>query len=189
MNIRPEKWVLVEAGVLGTVTGCVMVSHPPVCRRPTWSHRVFGPLQPTRVGEVLDYHGLAGHRAGTRAEVAARYRVTAATVSHQVRVLRAEGTRLPLTTSLITAATRQSRPAEDHVGRARIADTLGVPRPAPPEPAQPRSPRVPQSGSSAGPQVTWAAARILAAAGPLSLGTLLGAVERSRRFRDRTPLR
>ena len=53
--------------------------------------RVFGQLQPNRVGEVLDYHGLAGHPAGTRTEVAARHRVTAATVSHQVRALRAEG--------------------------------------------------------------------------------------------------
>ena len=150
--------------------------------------RVFGALQPNRVWQVLDYHGLRGRPAGTRAEVAATHHVTGGTVASQVRAVRAAGTRLPLSAGLIAAATRQSRPAEDHLGRVRIAETLGLPRPAPPGPATPRIPRVPQSGSSAGPKVTWAAARILAAAGPLDLDTLLMAVDRSRRFRDRTPL-
>ena len=40
------------------------------------THRVFGPLQPNRVRQVLDYHGLAGRRAGTRTEIAARLKVT-----------------------------------------------------------------------------------------------------------------
>jgi hypothetical protein len=151
------------------------------------AHRVFGPLQPNRVRQVLDYHGLARHPAGTRAQVAARHRVTTATVSNQVRTIRAAGARLPLSTDLIIGTARRSRPDEDHLGRVRIADTLGLPRPAPPEPPTPRIPRVPRSGLSAGPQVTWAAARILAAVGPLDLDTLLTAVERSRRFRDRTP--
>ena len=150
--------------------------------------RVFGPLQPNRVRQVLDYHGLAGRPAGTRTEIAARHRVTGATVSNQVRTVRAAGARLPLTAALITAATRRSEPADDHLGRVRIADTLGLARPAPPEPATPPIPRVPLNASSASPQVTWAAARVLAAAGPLDLDTLVKAVERSRRFRDRTPL-
>jgi len=137
---------------------------------------------------VLDFHGLAGCPAGTRTEIAARHRVTAATVSNQVRTVRAAGPRLPLTTALITAATRRSEPADDHLGRVRIADTLGLARPAPPEPTTPPIPRVPLNASSASPQVTWAAARVLAAAGPLDLDTLVKAVVRSRRFRDRTPL-
>jgi hypothetical protein len=149
------------------------------------AHRTFGPLNSHRARQVLDYHGLAGHPAGTRAEVAARHRVTAATVSNNVRLVRAAGARLPLAASLITAATRQSVPTEDHLGRVRIAGTLGLPRPGSPEPA---APHAPVSFGSAGPKVTWAAARVLAAAGPLDLDTLLNAVERSRRFRDRTPV-
>ena len=47
-----------------------MVSHSPGCRRPTWSASsrtgCSDPLQPNRVRQVLDYHGLAGHPAGTR---------------------------------------------------------------------------------------------------------------------------
>ena len=152
------------------------------------THRAFGPLQPNRVRQVLDYHGLAGRPAGTRTEIAARHRVTAATVTNQVRTVQAAGPRLPLTTAQTNAVTRRSEPADDHLGRVRIADTLGLPRPAPPEPATPPIPRVPQNASTAGPQVTWAAARVLAAAGPLDLDTLLQALVRSRRFRDRTPL-
>jgi len=52
-------------------------------------HRVFGPLQVTRVRMVLDYHGLAGEAAGTLAAIADRYRVTTRTVSGRVaQVLR-----------------------------------------------------------------------------------------------------
>jgi hypothetical protein len=152
------------------------------------AHRVFGPLQPNRVRQVLDYHGLAGHPAGTRGQVAARHHVTSATVSNQVRTVRAAGARLPVTTMMISAVTRRSGPTEDHVGRVRIADTLGLPRPAPPEPANPPIPRIPQSGSSAGPKITRAAAQVLSAVDPLDLHTLLTAVERFRRFRNRKPL-
>src|SRR6476620_6247823 len=98
------------------------------------THRVFGPLQPNRIRQVLDYHGLAGRPAGTRTEIAAWHRVTGATVTNQVRTVRAAGVSLPLTPTLITAVTRRSEPADDHIRRVRIADTLGLPRPAPPEP-------------------------------------------------------
>ena len=151
------------------------------------THRVFGPLQPNRVRQVLDYQGLAGHPAGTRTQIATRHQVSGATVTNQVRAVRAQGAKLPLTTVLITDATRPSEHAEDHLGQVRIADTLGLPRPAPPESAPLRT-RVPRSGSSAGPKVAGAAARILAAIGQLDLDTLLEAVERSRRFRDPTPV-
>ena len=121
------------------------------------AHRVFGPLNAHRSREVLDYYGLAGHPAGTCAQVAARHHVTGATVSNHVRTVRAAGTRLPLTTALITTVTRRSEPADDHLGRVRIADTLGMPRPARPDPATPPIPRVPRNASSAGPKITWAA--------------------------------
>ena len=105
------------------------------------------------------------------------WRTTKDDIERTVRAVRTAGVKLPLTTALITAVTRQSQPAEDHLGRVRIADTLGLPRPVPSEPALPRT-RVPRARSSVGPKVTWAAARILAAVGPLDLDTLLQA-ERS----------
>ena len=169
-----------------------MVSHSPGCRRRKWSTSsrtgCSDLCNPTGYDRCWTITASPGAPPAPATEIAARHRVTGATVSNQVRTVRAAGPRLPLTTALITAATRRSEPADDHLGRVRIADTLGLPRPAPPEPATPPIPRVPQSASSAGPQVTWAAARVLAAAGPLDLDTLLQAVDRSRRFRDRTPI-
>ena len=94
------------------------------------AHRVFGPLQPARTRTVLDYHGLLDHPAGALVQIAARHHVTTRTVSNNVAAVRAAGRRLPLSVPLITAATRVSAPDEDHLGRVRIAATLGLPAPA-----------------------------------------------------------
>ena len=94
------------------------------------AHRVFGPLQPARTRIVLDYHGLLEHPAAELVEIAGRHRVTTRTVSNNVAAVRAAGARQPLSPALITAATRPSTPGEDHLGRVRIATTLGLPAPA-----------------------------------------------------------
>ena len=94
------------------------------------SHRVFGPLQPARTRIVLDYHGLLDHPAGALVQIADRHHVTSRTVSNNVAIVRAAGDRLPLSAPLITEATRVSAPGEDHLGRVRIAATLGLSAPA-----------------------------------------------------------
>ena len=73
------------------------------------AYRVFGPLQPTRTRIVLDYHGLLDHPAGPLAQIAGRYRVTTRTVSSNVSAVRAAGTRLPLSASLIRAGNPRVR--------------------------------------------------------------------------------
>src|SRR6476659_8533412 len=77
------------------------------------AHRVFGPLHLDRVRVVLDYHGLADRAAGTLAEVAARHGVTTRTVSLHIKAVRAVGSKLPLTPTVIAEATRRSTAAED----------------------------------------------------------------------------
>jgi len=149
------------------------------------AYRVFGPLHPDRVRVVLDYHGLDGQPAARLAEVAARQHVTSRTVSNHVAAVRAAGARLPLTDEVITAVTRGSIPGDDHRARVRIAGTLGLPAPAA------RQKPVTSSVSRVSPaqlRAARAAARVLAAVGPLPLDTLLAAVTRSRRFRTRSPL-
>ena len=151
------------------------------------AYRVFGPLHPDRVRVVLDYHGLDGQPAGRLAEIAARQHVTSRTVSNRVAAVRAAGARLPLTDEVITEVTRASTPGDDHRARVRIAGTLGLPAPA----APPRQAPVTSSASPVSPaqlRAARAAARVLAAVGPLPLDTLLAAVTRSRRFRTRAPL-
>ena len=150
------------------------------------AYRVFGPLHPDRVRVVLDYHGLAGSPAGRLAEVAARHQVTSRTVSNHVAAVRAAGARLPLTVDLIAEATRISTQGDDHRARVRTARTLGLPAPAAPQ-LQGRS-RSALSVSPTHVTAARAAARVLAAVGPLPLDALLAAVNRSRRFRGRTPL-
>lgn len=130
---------------------------------------------------MLDYHGLAGHAAAATSEVALRHQVTAATVINRVRKVHEAGARLPLDARVLDDASRASLPGEDHLGRVRIAATLGIsPLPAPP-PAAPV--RVVPSATASG----RAALRILAAAGPLTITTLTGALDRGRRFRHRRP--
>ncbi|MEP6560817.1 MAG: hypothetical protein ABJD68_07045, partial [Nakamurella sp.] len=149
------------------------------------AYRTFGPLHRHRVLAVLDYHGAAGRVAGTLAETAARHSVTTVTVSNRVRAVRVAGADLPLTPALITAATRRSHSGEDHLGRVRLARTLGLPPPkAPPVRPAPSE----ETPSPAAMSAARAAGRILAAVGPQDLDTLLAAVTRSHRFRRRMPL-
>ena len=145
------------------------------------THRVFGPLHLDRARVVLDYHGLGGAAAGTIAEVAARHGVTTRTVSLHVQAIRAEGSTLPLTPAVITEATRRSTPAEDHLARVRIARTLALA--APDRPSPPVAHTAPLTHQAP----FNSAMRILAAVGPLHTETLIEAIVRSRRFRDRTP--
>jgi hypothetical protein len=146
------------------------------------AHRVFGPLQPARTRLVLDYHGLLEHPAAELVEIARRRSVTARTVSNTVAAVRAAGARQPLSSALITAASRPSTPTEDHVGRMRIATTLGLRTPAAAPPATENSLSPGQLAAAR------TAVRVLAATGPLTLPVLAGAVTRSHRFRTRNTL-
>jgi hypothetical protein len=80
---------------------------------------------------------------------------------------------------------RVSTLGDDHLGRVRIAATLGLPAPA----AAPADDPAPVDSVSAGHlTAARAAARVLAAVGPLDLRTLAAVVARTRRFRVRNPL-
>ena len=147
-------------------------------------HRVFGPLQPIRTRTVLDYHGLLDRPAGALVDIAARHRVTARTVSNNVGKVRAAGLRLPLPAPLITEATRTSAPGEDHLGRCRVAATLGLSAPAAAV-DEPAPVGVVPAGHLT---VARAAARMLATTGPLDLPALAATIARTRRFRVRNPL-
>jgi len=148
------------------------------------AYRVFGPLQPTRTRTVLDYHGLLDHPAGALAQIAARHCVTPRTVSHNVAAARAAGRRLPLSAPIVAEATRGSAPIDDHLGRVRVATTLGLPAPAAVPVDEPSDDTVPAGHLTA----ARAAARLLAATGPLDLPAVAAAIARTRRFRTRNPL-
>jgi hypothetical protein len=150
------------------------------------AHRVFGPLHPTRIRIVLDYHGLIDQPAGALIDIAHRHRVTTRTVSNNAATVRAAGLRLPLPATLIVEASRASAPFDDHLGRARIAATLGLPTPDP----APVNKRTPLMGEVQAGHLTAARAamRVIAAIGPLDLPTLAAGIARSRRFRTRNPL-
>jgi hypothetical protein len=107
-------------------------------------------------------------------------------VSNHVAAVRAAGARLPLTDEVITAVTRASTPGDDHRARVRTAGTLALPAPSPPRQAPVTSSASPVTPAQL--RAARAAARVLAAVGPLPMDTLLAAVTRSRRFRSRTPL-
>lgn len=149
------------------------------------THRVFGPLRLHRVQVVLDYHGLAGNPAAGRTEIAARYGIAPATVKNRVAKVWEAGARLPVSPDIVDQSSRASLVGEDHLGRTRIADTLSLPVPLPP-------PVDPSPGTAVAPRLPLtsgrAAARLLAAVGPLTTGTLLAAVNRSRRHHRRSDL-
>lgn len=145
------------------------------------THLVFGPLHLDRVHTVLDYHGLVGHPAEQLAVLAARHKVSSRTVSARVRHVRAAAAGHPVDPRVTTTAARESTPADDHLGRVRIATTLHLPLPPP---AAGASIAIPPSDLRAG----HTGIRLLATVGPLDLGTLCTAVGRSRRFRIRDPL-
>src|SRR3954468_12046267 len=89
------------------------------------AHRVFGPLQPGRTQIVLDYHGLSTEPAARAADIARRHQVTARTVSNNVAAVAAAGARQPLSRLIVSEAERASTAQDDHLGRVRIATTLG----------------------------------------------------------------
>jgi len=146
------------------------------------AHRVFGPLRPDRVRVMLDFHGLAGRPATSAAAVAKRHHLHPATVTNWAKALAAAGARLPLTDELTARVSRPSTLGEDHLGRTRIARSLGLPPPdRPVPPARP----APSGSSQADRRAAGIAVRVLAAAGPQTLSTLQAAIARSRRDRPR----
>ena len=149
------------------------------------AHRVFGPLQLARTRIVLDYHGLLDHPAGSLVQVAARHHVTSRTVSYNAAAVRSAGRRIPLSAPLIAEATRVSAQGDDHLGRARIATTLGLPTPATAPVDHPTTVGAVPAGHLT---VARAAVRLLTAVGPLEPPAVAAAVARTRRFRARNPL-
>jgi hypothetical protein len=134
------------------------------------AHRLFGPLQPARIRVVLDYHGLLVNRAGALADIAARHHVTASTVSYNTAAVRAAGIKQPLSPSVVIDAERDSTPDDDHLGRVRIATTLGLTRPELASVGHPLD----DGGSLSSAQLAVArtALRLLTAVGPLTLPTI-----------------
>jgi len=149
------------------------------------AHRVFGPLQPKRTQIVLDYHGLLAQPAGSAADIARRHHVTTPTVSNNAGVVRAAGARQPLSPLLVVEAERASTPGDDHLGRVRIAATLGLARPKPPAVVGHLPAGENDTVPAASLVVARAAARVLAAVGPLTLPVLAAAIARARKFRER----
>ena len=78
-----------------------------------------------------------------------------------------------------------SAPGEDHLGRLRIAATLGLSAPEAASVDEPASVDAVPAGHL---PVARAAVRVLAATGPLDLPALAAVVARTRRFRARNPL-
>ena len=74
---------------------------------------------------------------------------------------------------------------EDHLGRTRIARTLGLPAPAAPSKPEPATAVLATFSELA---TARSAIRILAATGPLDMSTLLDALTRARRWKDPNPL-
>jgi len=87
---------------------------------------------------------------------------------------------------VVVEAERDSTPDHDHLGRVRIATTLGLTRPELASVGHPLDDG--GSLSSARLAVARTALRLLTAVGPLTLPTIAAAVARSRRFRDRDPV-
>lgn len=151
------------------------------------AYRVFGPLRPTRTQVVLDYHGLLAHPAGSAVDIARRHHVTPPTVTNNAAAVRVAGARQPLSPVVVAEAQRPSTQQDDHLGRVRIAATLGLSQPA--APAAVKAPTQNDNTIPAGDRaVARSAVRILAAVGPLPLPALAAAVTRARRFRDRNPM-
>ena len=121
--LAPWGWIRSLDARRSTTAG----PHADAGRLPTGVPGVFGPLHPTRTRIVLDYHGLLNHPAGALVQIAARHNVTTRTVANNIAAVRAAGRRLPLSAPLIAEATRVSTQGDDHLGRVRIAATLGCP--------------------------------------------------------------
>lgn len=135
---------------------------------------------------ILDFHGLAGRPAGTRVDVAARHGITPPTLRVWTDRVADAGARLPLPPVVVTAALRRSHPDQGHLGRTRIAETLGLAPPKPPAVAEVTL--QPAGIPVAGAPVARAAVRLLATVGPLDPDCLLAAVNRQRRLRRPDPV-
>ena len=86
---------------------------------------------------------------------------------------------------MIAEATRRSTPAEDHLARVRIARTLALA--APDQPPAGDRPIARPGDSNVAAAARYRRCGCSTAVGPLDTETLLEAIDRSRRFRDRTP--
>ena len=91
--------------------------------------RTFGHARAGRAESVLDWAGLFGGPAGPVARVAARHRVAPATLTSRARQVARRGAQTPLSPLLLRDATRATQPTEDHLGRQRTAQLLGLPPP------------------------------------------------------------
>ena len=91
--------------------------------------RTFGHARAGRAESVLDWAGLLGRPAGPVAQVAARHRVAPATLTNRARQVARRGAQTPLSPLLLRDATRATQPTEDHLGRQRTAQLLGLPPP------------------------------------------------------------
>src|SRR3954462_14853095 len=100
-------------------------------------YRALGPLRPDRIRMVLDYHGLAGATAPSPEVTAQRCSTTVGMLAVHTGKVRAAGAIVPLDPAVVSAAMRDSRPGDDHLGRVRIARTLALPVPRQPAPPPP----------------------------------------------------
>ena len=149
------------------------------------AHRLFGPLQPARIRVVLDYHGLLVNRAGPLADIAARHHVTASTVSYNTAAVRTAGNKQPLSPAVVIEAERDSTPDDDHLGRVRIATTLGLTRPELASVGHPLDDSGPLSSAQLA--VARTALRLLTAVGPLTSGMACGRPTTLRRVGNTKP--
>jgi hypothetical protein len=90
----------------------------------TW--RVFGDTRTGRGGSVLAWAGLLGQIAGAVPDVAAAHHISRSALLNRVRQVRSRGAMTPLTPLVQWDVTRASPPTEDHLGRQRVAELLGL---------------------------------------------------------------
>ena len=127
-QLAAERQPAPAAGVLARTGNPVPgQTAPAVVTNLIW--RTFGPTQPNRAESVLDWAGLLGRPAGSVAEVADRQHIAPGTLTNRVRLVGNRGAQIPLTPVQLRDATRPSAPTEDHLGRRRAAQLLGLPPP------------------------------------------------------------
>jgi hypothetical protein len=158
--------------------GAPLPGRPPAQVPSQLTYRVFGPLQPSRTGIVLDYHGLLDHPASSLVQTGP----APGHHPHRLQQRRHRPSRRQPTPAVGAADRRGDqgvRTARRSPGRIRTAATLGLaPTAALDEPAPMDS--VPAGHLTA----ARAATPVLAAVGPLDLSALAAVVTRSRRFRS-----
>ena len=75
----------------------------------------------------MDWAGLLDRPAQPPVEVAHRHRISTATLTNRVRQVHRRGSQTPLTPVQLRDVTRPPYPSDDHLGRRRIAQLLGLP--------------------------------------------------------------